>query len=381
MPISYAEHVSLTCPRCQTPFVSDTYIIVDAVERPDLVAGILDESLHDARCPNCGQTGRVPAPLLYHDSRHGRVLLGVPPNMPEAEWREVGQMLLWTLIGGLPEAARLPYLGDVQAEAGVAGVAQVIRNEGLTGSGAGDETEDLPPIVIAIQALLDARGPAELQQALSQHPILSEPQAVTIMQELAAEAIKHGQIDAADGFARAADMLEQVKQIRGHAPVVAVEIDDPATSHLTPEALEELAFAVLRSTSGQALARTVDEHPELLEDWADTALAAYAAQARREDKPRIAEGIDERRAALRDMREQYLAQQPVLEAVQAYLQAETGDEIEAIVLEYEVLTTDAADQTLERLIDNARAEDDEALATFVEERRVFLQQVRAALEE
>lgn len=379
MPISYAEPVSLTCPRCQRPFINDTFIIVDGVERPDLVGRILEDTLHDARCPSCEQVGRVPAPLLYHDGRNARVLLGVPPGMPEAEWREVGQTLLWTLIGTLPEQARLPYLGDVQAEAGVSGVAQVIRSEKLAGSGEGETTEDLPPIVIAIQALLEARGAAELQQALARHPILNEPQSVTIMQELAAEAIKHGQIEAANAFARAAELLDQVKQMRAQAPTVPVDLGADA-QHLTPEALEELAFALLRSTTGQELARTVDEHPELLEDWIDSALAAYAEQARREDKPRIADGLDERRAALREMREQYRAQQPVLDAIQAYLQAETGDEIEAIVLENELLTTDAAEQALARLAESSRAENDEAFATFVEERRRFLQQVRAALE-
>lgn len=379
MPISYAEPVSLTCPRCQTPFINDTFIIVDGVERPDLVARILDDTLHDARCPSCQQVGRVPAPLLYHDGRNARVLLGVPPDMSEAEWRGVGQTLLWTLIGALPEQARLPYLGDVQAEAGVAGVAQIIRSEKLAGSDE-DETEALPPIVIAIQALLEARGAAELQQTLGQHPILNEPQSVTIMQELAAEAIKHGQIEAANGFARAAELLDQVKQMRSQAPTVAVDLGADA-QRLTPEELESLAFALLRSTTGQELARTVDEHPELLEDWIDSALAAYAAQARREDKPRIADGLDERRVALGEMREQYRAQQPVLEALQSYLQAESGDEIEAIVLENELLTTDAADQALARLAESARADNDQDFAAFVEERRRFLQQVRAALEE
>ncbi|HEY0605394.1 MAG TPA: CpXC domain-containing protein [Herpetosiphonaceae bacterium] len=371
--------MSLTCPRCQTPFINDTFIIVDGVERPDLVARILDDTLHDARCPSCGQIGRVPAPLLYHDGRNARVLLGVPPDMSEAEWREVGQTLLWTLIGALPEQARLPYLGDVQAEAGVVGVAQIIRDEKLAGLGE-DESEALPPIVIAIQALLEARGAAELQQALAQHPILNEPQSVTIMQELAAEAIKHGQIEAANGFARAAELLDQVKQMRGHTPTVAVDLGADA-QRLTPEELEELAFALLRSTTGQELARTVDEHPELLEDWIDSALTAYVAQARREDKPRIADGLDERRAALGEMREQYRAQQPVLDAIQSYLQAESGDEIEAIVLENELLTTDAADQALARLAESARADNDQDFAAFVEERRRFLQQVRAALEE
>jgi hypothetical protein len=375
MPISYAEQVALTCPRCRTPFTSETYIIVDGVERPDLVARILDDTLHDTICPNCGQPGQTPAPLLYHDGLHARVLLAVPPEMPEAEWREVGQTLLWTLIGALPDVARLPYLGDVQAEAGLAGIAQVIAREQLAGSSAAEE--DIPPIVTAIQALLSANGPAELQRALAAHPILNEPQSVAILQELAAEAIKHSQIEAANGFARAAELLEQVKQMQAAGPIVSIVAE---SDRLTPAEVEALAFALLRSTTAQQLAQAVDEHPELLEDWVDAPLLQYADQARQQGKQRVADGLAERLTAIAEMRAQYQAQQPVLDAVQAYLQAESGDEIELVVLEREELTSPAADQALERLAQRARADGDDDFALFVEQRRDFLQQVRTALE-
>lgn len=378
MPISYAEQVALTCPRCQTPFTSEAYIIVDGVERADLVARILDDTLHDTICPQCGQTGRVPAPLLYHDGIHARVLLAVPPDMPESEWREVGQTLLWTLIGALPEAARLPYLGDVQAEAGLPGIAQVIEREQLAGFSSADQ-DALPPIVIAIQALLSANGPAELQRVLASHAILAEPQSVTIMQELAAEAIKHGQVEAANGFARAAELLEQVKQMQAQAGGSVVSIV-AETDRLSPAALEELAFALLRSTTAQQLAEAVDQHPELLEDWTDAPLSEYAAQARQQGKQRVADGLEERLRAIRELRAQYHAQQPVLDAVQAYLQADSADEIELVVLEREELTTDDADEALLRLAERARTDGDADFAAFVEQRRIFLQQVRDALE-
>lgn len=375
MPISYAELVPLTCPRCGTPFEAETYIIIDGVERPDLVTRILNDSLHDATCPQCGQVGRVPAPLLYHDGAHRRALLAVPPDLSEAEWREIGQTLLWTLIGALPEEARRPYLGDVQAEAGLVGVAQIIRQERLAGSGGDDPDEELPPVVIAIQALLDARGPQELLQALDAHTILNDPQATTIMRELAFEARQSGQIEAANGFNRAAELLEQVKQMRRPMPGAR------GTNQPAPEHIETLVRALLRSVTGQQLAQTVDQYPELLDEATDAALESYAATASQQNQQRTAEGLAERLAALREMRSQYCAQQPVLDAVQAYLQAETTDQIEAIIVEREELTTDAADQALERLEVVARADGDADFATFVEERRAFLRQVRAALDE
>lgn len=379
MSISFAEHVRLACPRCQTEFGGEAYIIVDGVERPDLVSRILDDTLHDLRCPACGQVGRVPAPLLFHDSRHQRVLFGVPADMAEPQWRELGQNLLWVLIGALPEADRLPYLGNVQAEAGLPGVAQIIRQEQLTGTGdaaelTAEDDEELPPIVVAIQALLEAGEPAELMSVLDHHPILDQPQSVMILHELSGEARKANQPEVADGFERAAELLARVKQMR-------VQAQDTAAVELGPEAVENLAFALLRSTTGQELAHVVDQHPELFDEPTLAAITRYSVEARRQNKQRIADGLDERLVALRELRAQYQQQQPVLEAVQAYLEAATGDEIEAIVLEREELTTDAADQALERLAASALNDGDPDFAAFIDERRAFLRQVRAALDE
>ncbi len=375
MSISFADTVSVTCPVCQTAFIGEVFIIVDQAERPDLAMRILDETLHDVRCPSCGQIGQVPSPLLYHDRASARVLLGVPPEMPESEWRELGQNLLWTLIGALPAEDRLPYLTNVQAEAGLAGVAHVIRSTPSPDAPDADD-EELPPIVVAIQALLDAETPAELLQTLDDHPILNEPQSITIMQELASEARKQGQVEVAGGFAHAAELLMQVKQMRGQPTNLSL-----GAMELSTELVEELAALLLRSTTGQELAQVIDERPELLEEATATALATYADEARRQNKARMAEGLDERIAALQQLRLQYQQQQPVLAAVQAYLVAETGDEIEAIVLEREELTTHEADQALERLAASARAEGDLEFAVFVDERRAFLRQVRAALDE
>ena len=370
MSISYAETVPLTCPRCGRDFASEIFILVDAVERPELVARILDDTLHDTRCPQCGQSGRVAAPMLYHDSLHARVLLAVPPAMPESEWHEVGQTLLWTLIGALPETARLPYLGAVQAEAGLAGVAEIIRREQLVGAG----DADMPPIALAIGALLTADGPEALLQTLAQHPILQEDQAVTILEQLAAEAGKTGQTEAEGGFRRAAELLQSVKRERATQPITLQLPGQPA-----PAGIGELATALLAATTGAELAALVDQHPALLDAEADAALAAQIATARGQGQERIAAGLAERAEALRELRAQYQAQQPVLLAVQAYLEAESADE--QIVLEREELTTDAADAALLRLAEGARADGDATFAAFVAERRRFLQEVRAALEE
>src|SRR5688500_10229909 len=126
MPISFSQPYELVCPTCETPFSAEIWVLVDAAERPDLAAAARDGSLHDTVCPNCGQTGVVAAPLLYHDPAARAVIFGVPRDTAEEEWREIAQSLLWMLIGALPKERQLPYLGEVQAEDGLAGAASAI---------------------------------------------------------------------------------------------------------------------------------------------------------------------------------------------------------------------------------------------------------------
>jgi len=378
MPVSFSETLEVACPRCGNPFAPEVWLIVDARERPDLVAKILDGTLHDTHCPSCGQAGQAPAPLLYHNRYARRVLFAVPPGMAEDEWRAAAEGLLWTLVGALPESLRDPYLGELQAEAGLAGVAAVLHAEGLAEADL-SSGEDLPPIVQAIQALLAADGADEIQRVLQQHTILLDPQAVAILRELAREARKQAEDEAAAGFSRAAEILDEVRA-QGLLDALRAPASQPAQSHSASpdqdDPLDELAYALLRSHTGPMLAETVDQYPQLLDATIDEDLAAWSARAQAHGKSRLAQGIDERREALRSMRAQYDAERPVFEAVEALLRAGTADDLEHVLVEHDALYTDAADAVLDRLAASA----DPELAAHITERRVFLKRIRNALD-
>jgi hypothetical protein len=123
------------------------------------------------------------------------------------------------------------------------------------------------------------------------------------------------------------------------------------------------------------LAETVDQYPQLLDAELDGQLAAWAARARSAGKPRIADGIDERRTVLSDMRARYAAERPVFDAVQALLEAESAADLESVLVEHDALYTDAADAVLERLAVGAEPD----FTALVEERRDLLRHLRQML--
>ena len=67
MPISLAENITIDCPTCRLPFDANVWLIVNVVERPDLLNRICADMLHNLTCPHCRQdVGQLDAPLLVY---------------------------------------------------------------------------------------------------------------------------------------------------------------------------------------------------------------------------------------------------------------------------------------------------------------------------
>jgi hypothetical protein len=125
----------------------------------------------------------------------------------------------------------------------------------------------------------------------------------------------------------------------------------------------------------------VRDHPTLLESWADAELAARAEAALDEGNERLARGIEERREILAEMRAEFNSQAPLLQAIQALLQADDEDELAEVLNEYPILLTDAAQDALFSFAAGARAQGDQQLAEYAIECRAMLRKVREGLEE
>ncbi|MFD3166410.1 CpXC domain-containing protein [Herpetosiphon sp. NSE202] len=315
MPISYSQPYELVCPTCQTPFVAEAWLIVDAEERPDLVQAIRDVTLHDTRCPSCGQTGVVPAPVLLHDRRARAVLFGVPYEMPEAEWNELAQGLLWMLIGALPREDQLPYLGNVQAEAGVAGVAEALDQLNYTPQSAAeaigdalgsDDSDDLPPLAEAIMRMLAADTPEELQAVLHEYPFLLDEAMDEGLAGLAEAAVDAGEFEISQAFERARISLTQLRQTLDQSSQSHANPKPTATvvqaSAPPPANWNTIRRAVLACEDASDLAALRAEYPILASADADVWLAEDQQALRDVGDLGGAQLIGEARAVLRGER-------------------------------------------------------------------------------
>lgn len=93
---SHAEEAILTCPHCNQVTYVDIWLIVDALERPDLLNRILTKRLHEVSCDSCEQViEKVDAPLLvFQRNAKPTLVFSEKTQASDAETQEHAQELI-----------------------------------------------------------------------------------------------------------------------------------------------------------------------------------------------------------------------------------------------------------------------------------------------
>jgi hypothetical protein len=411
MPVSYSENTTLTCPACGRDFAAAVWMLVDAVERPDLADALREGTLNVVACPHCDYSGPADAPLLFHDPANRRVYFAAPANGAEHEWREQAQSLLYLLVGSLPEEERRSYLGDVQVEQEVEGVRRaILRRPGarrrlvsapapsaapsLAAHGAEhhiveappiEPTVDPSPILDAVRVLLAADSPEQFATIVDEHPVLLSAAADTTLAQLAEVAYAQGEREVAAALGEARAELGRMRA-RSEDHETSDTRQEPGdvrslVAGLQSRSLSDAAYQTLMEVvSAEELRAAVRDHPALLDAWAHAELAERVEAALDAGDERLATAIEERREALAALREELSGQAALPQALKALLQADGEDELAAALTEHPILLTDAAQNALLQLASEARQRGDDQLAEYAVECRAMLRKVREGLE-
>jgi hypothetical protein len=394
MSISYQEQAELTCPSCGVGFAAAIWLILDAQEQPAAVDQLRQGALNLVTCPHCGNSGPAGTPLLFHDAQARRVIFAGAPGAAEHEVRDRARDLHALLVGSIPEEQRRPYLADVDIAQDLAGVAHMLQRMERRRAGApppavetprrgvstGDET---PPLLLAVQALLLADSPADLDRALAEHPLLLAPTTNLALAQLADVAVEQRAHEIAESLQQARRRLAQIGSAGSLSPAT-----EPA-----PDLPEQALAALMRAQSADELMEAVGLHPLLLRPEVDTLLAEQIDQALDEGHDRLASAIEERREALAELRTARAAEaaatdtppdptEPTVEeAIEALLVADGEEAIAEALDRYPLLLDDVAAQALWQFASEARASGDEELARYAIECRDMLRRIREGLEQ
>ncbi|MBN1485908.1 MAG: hypothetical protein JXA37_14440 [Chloroflexia bacterium] len=259
MNISHYEEIWLTCPHCEQNFGYTLWLLVDAVERPELAAQVQAGTLRQVQCPHCQETiGWLDAPLLYHDASQEQLIFAPSQGTTRDRDSQDFVQLLERLQQALPDAADVSHLEQPVF------VPLPLLPAYLTG---GNQ---------AVEAALDEMW----EQSMRRFP----PHVQTALREL-----KAAEVETIEGMSAFLDERPELRE--------ALEIAGIATSQLQQDLL---TFAQL-DTWGESK-EMLESHPELLAPPSDSELARMIDYAQDRQDEETVDMLQEHRQLLQRCR-------------------------------------------------------------------------------
>lgn len=125
----------ISCPRCQTPFVADIHQVIDVGQNPRLKFELLNGNINTFVCPNCGMSGQMATPILYHDPEHELFMVYVPMELNlehEEQQRLIGQLVQAVMDQTPPDQRRGYMLQPKEIISYQTFLEKILETEGVT---------------------------------------------------------------------------------------------------------------------------------------------------------------------------------------------------------------------------------------------------------
>ncbi len=279
----------INCPRCSSPITVDVYQVVDAQRTPELKYALLNGQLNTFICPNCGLTGQMASPLLYHDAEYEMFMVYVPMelNMSHMEQeRLIGQMVK-QVMDSLPPEDRRGYMLQPQTIINYQTfLEKVLETEGVTAEMIARQREQAQFLETLVQAekalrdqyiqdrpeLIDETFFAIMQSAMQAAEQRRDNERMLRLTNLQAKLFTETEAGRRLEKQQAAlrKLNQDVRRAGGLSPQVLVE-------HIVANAEDEQIVEMLATAGSNAL--TYDFFALLTEQ--------VEAAARQKDKPRV----------------------------------------------------------------------------------------------
>ncbi|MGW0410158.1 CHAT domain-containing protein [Streptomyces collinus] len=184
-PVNYSVRIKhdWRCRRCGEDVQGDTYMVVDALARPDLVREVIKGKVPSVTCPSCGARKARFCPLLvYRSGATGQLVYFYPPHSPpeqdEANKKLYVEALLDRLGPVSAEEAENSGVVSVPFDAARGVLAPSARGASAAGGPRVCRVKPRrsapPPEVLRIGAELMASGRGGLGRSLSDRPLAEE---------------------------------------------------------------------------------------------------------------------------------------------------------------------------------------------------------------
>ena len=125
----------IQCQQCRRPITANVEQIINVDQNPQLKQMMMQGQLNVAQCQNCGWTGQIATPQVYHESAHDLLMTFVPmeANIPYAEQERMMGQLVRMVVESVPMEKRRAYLlQPIQMVRYQTYMERILETEGIT---------------------------------------------------------------------------------------------------------------------------------------------------------------------------------------------------------------------------------------------------------
>jgi len=288
---TYADVINVTCPHCDEFFYAELWLIVDAVERPDLLARIRDGSIHRIVCPQCSHQGQVDAPLLIYrpdmpspirrEPGRGTLLFSPAQQTTNEEDREQVVDLLSCLKEALEDTWRDEWVEQML----------IVPHPFLAGALSDDPKSALRQMTEQAEQALE-----EMRQ--------QDPEAFHQMTEQADQALEEMRQQDPEAFRQMTEQADQaLEEMRQQDPEAFRQMEEVTRQAMTDASLLQNLQEFVQAGTWLESQHIIEQHPELLGDEAGLLLDQLLETARELDNENAVYFLEEHRDLLQRCRD------------------------------------------------------------------------------
>ena len=336
----------IACPRCRQMIAANIEQLFDVTQDPQAKQRLLGGVSNMARCPHCGYQGRLATPIVYHDNEKELLLTFFPHelNMPLNEQERIIGPIIKQITEKLPPEKRKGYLLKPTANFTYESMIQVILGkDGITP----EMLKEQQDRVTVIEKLLQATSNDVRSEIIKQNIGLFDEQFFALFSRLAQSAAGSGQEPIARGMMDIQKQLleetefgRQLKETVGEMEAATKSLQE-AGQGLTREKLLDIVIespSDARLKAYVSLARGGMDYQffQLLTEKIEKVSGDEKAklEAMREKLLEFTNEVDKQLEArykqAQEFVESLLAQDDVVQAVQANLERFTQDSVDVV---------------------------------------------------
>lgn len=189
----------IACPRCRQMIAANIEQLFDVTQDPQAKQRLLGGVSNMARCPHCGYQGRLATPIVYHDNDKELLLTFFPPelNVPLNEQERVIGPLIKQVTEKLPPEKRKGYLLKPTPNLSYESMIKLIlEKDGVTP----EMLKEQQDRVSIVERLLQASSNEVRSEIIKQNLQLFDEQFFALFSRLAQSAAGSGQEQIARGM-------------------------------------------------------------------------------------------------------------------------------------------------------------------------------------